>query len=57
MEGREDIESFRLKMILRLLQIASFNGKMNALNEVIVYGRLLNPLNVCLVRSTRSFQL
>lgn len=24
----------RLKMILRLLQISSFNGKMNALNEV-----------------------
>jgi len=32
--AREDIESFRLKMILRLLQIASFSGKMNALNEV-----------------------
>jgi ubiquitin carboxyl-terminal hydrolase 9/24 len=25
---------FRLKMILRLLQISSFNGKMNALNEI-----------------------
>ena len=25
---------FRLKMILRLLQISSFNGKMNALNEL-----------------------
>lgn len=28
------LEGFRLKMILRLLQISSFNGKMNALNEV-----------------------
>ncbi|XP_031549243.1 probable ubiquitin carboxyl-terminal hydrolase FAF-X isoform X2 [Actinia tenebrosa] len=37
-EDREDIrkqlEIFRLKMILRLLQISSFNGKMNALNEI-----------------------
>ena len=33
--GRDDIETFRLKMILRLLQIPSFSGKMNALNEVI----------------------
>ncbi|XP_064393950.1 probable ubiquitin carboxyl-terminal hydrolase FAF-X [Halichondria panicea] len=32
--AREDIETFRLKMILRLLQIASFSGKMNALNEI-----------------------
>ena len=51
--GREDIETFRLKMVLRydycsqhpshcseeivycrLLQISSFSGKMNALNEV-----------------------
>jgi len=36
--GQEDtiknLEIFRLKMILRLLQISSFNGKMNALNEV-----------------------
>lgn len=28
------LEMFRLRMILRLLQISSFNGKMNALNEV-----------------------
>ncbi|CAG0892062.1 unnamed protein product, partial [Darwinula stevensoni] len=28
------LEIFRLKMILRFLQISSFNGKMNALNEV-----------------------
>ncbi|XP_025829816.1 probable ubiquitin carboxyl-terminal hydrolase FAF-X [Agrilus planipennis] len=28
------LESFRLKMILRQLQISSFNGKMNALNEI-----------------------
>lgn len=28
------LEGFRLKMILRLLQISSFNGKMNALNEI-----------------------
>ncbi|XP_012528213.1 probable ubiquitin carboxyl-terminal hydrolase FAF-X isoform X2 [Monomorium pharaonis] len=28
------LEILRLKMILRLLQISSFNGKMNALNEV-----------------------
>lgn len=36
--GKEDtfkeLEIFRLRMILRLLQISSFNGKMNALNEV-----------------------
>jgi ubiquitin carboxyl-terminal hydrolase 9/24 len=30
----EEIETFRLKMILRLLRISSFSGKMNALNEV-----------------------
>ncbi|GFU01705.1 probable ubiquitin carboxyl-terminal hydrolase FAF-X [Nephila pilipes] len=30
----KSLETFRLKMILRLLQISSFNGKMNALNEV-----------------------
>lgn len=29
-----DLETFRLKIILRLLQVSSFNGKMNALNEV-----------------------
>lgn len=28
------LESFRLTMILRQLQISSFNGKMNALNEI-----------------------
>ncbi|XP_065164971.1 probable ubiquitin carboxyl-terminal hydrolase FAF-X isoform X2 [Atheta coriaria] len=28
------LEGFRLKMILRQLQISSFNGKMNALNEI-----------------------
>lgn len=28
------LQMLRLKMILRLLQISSFNGKMNALNEV-----------------------
>jgi len=28
------VEAFRLKMILRLLKISSFSGKMNALNEV-----------------------
>ena len=28
------LEMFRLKMILRQLQISSFGGKMNALNEV-----------------------
>ncbi|XP_059479532.1 probable ubiquitin carboxyl-terminal hydrolase FAF-X isoform X3 [Neocloeon triangulifer] len=33
-ETLKDLEIFRLKMILRLLQISSFNGKMNALNEV-----------------------
>lgn len=36
--GQEDLirslEMFRLKMILRLLQVSSFNGKMNALNEI-----------------------
>lgn len=29
-----DLELFRLKMILKLLKISSFNGKMNALNEI-----------------------
>lgn len=33
-ETVKSLEMFRLKMILRLLQISSFNGKMNALNEV-----------------------
>ena len=33
-EKIKNLEMFRLKMILRLLQISSFNGKMNALNEV-----------------------
>lgn len=33
-ETIKQLEIFRLKMILRLLQISSFNGKMNALNEV-----------------------
>lgn len=28
------LEMFRLKMILRLLQMSSFNGKMSALNEI-----------------------
>lgn len=29
-----ELELFRLKMVLRLLKISSFNGKMNALNEI-----------------------
>ncbi|XP_062941292.1 probable ubiquitin carboxyl-terminal hydrolase FAF-X isoform X3 [Cynocephalus volans] len=33
-ETMKNLEIFRLKMILRLLQISSFNGKMNALNEI-----------------------
>ncbi|KAI5108937.1 putative ubiquitin carboxyl-terminal hydrolase FAF-X isoform X3, partial [Silurus meridionalis] len=33
-ETVKNLEILRLKMILRLLQISSFNGKMNALNEV-----------------------
>ncbi|RWS11107.1 putative ubiquitin carboxyl-terminal hydrolase FAF-X-like protein [Dinothrombium tinctorium] len=33
-ETIKNLEIFRLRMILRLLQISSFNGKMNALNEV-----------------------
>uniref|UniRef100_A0A672P7L3 ubiquitinyl hydrolase 1 n=1 Tax=Sinocyclocheilus grahami TaxID=75366 RepID=A0A672P7L3_SINGR len=33
-ETVKNLEIFRLKMILQLLQISSFNGKMNALNEV-----------------------
>ncbi|XP_074179594.1 ubiquitin carboxyl-terminal hydrolase 9X-like isoform X3 [Rhinolophus sinicus] len=33
-ETIKNLETFRLKMILRLLQISSFNGKMNALNEI-----------------------
>lgn len=30
----QSLEMFRLKMILRLLQMSSFNGKMSALNEI-----------------------
>lgn len=30
----KELEMFRLKMILRLLKVSSFNGKMNALNEI-----------------------
>ncbi|XP_026323637.1 probable ubiquitin carboxyl-terminal hydrolase FAF-Y isoform X2 [Hyposmocoma kahamanoa] len=30
----KSLEMFRLKMILRLLQMSSFNGKMSALNEI-----------------------
>lgn len=30
----KDLEMLRLKMILRLLKVSSFNGKMNALNEI-----------------------
>ncbi|XP_024944100.1 probable ubiquitin carboxyl-terminal hydrolase FAF-X isoform X6 [Cephus cinctus] len=33
-ETIKNLEILRLKMILKLLQISSFNGKMNALNEV-----------------------
>ncbi|XP_050633762.1 probable ubiquitin carboxyl-terminal hydrolase FAF-Y isoform X4 [Macaca thibetana thibetana] len=33
-ETIQNLDIFRLKMILRLLQISSFNGKMNALNEI-----------------------
>ncbi|CAG0917225.1 unnamed protein product [Notodromas monacha] len=33
-ETAKNLEIFRLKMILRLLEISSFNGKMNALNEL-----------------------
>ncbi|EHB09100.1 Putative ubiquitin carboxyl-terminal hydrolase FAF-Y [Heterocephalus glaber] len=33
-ETIKTLEMFRLKMIRRLLQISSFNGKMNALNEI-----------------------
>ncbi|CAH7488181.1 probable ubiquitin carboxyl-terminal hydrolase FAF-X [Phodopus roborovskii] len=33
-ETIRNLEIFRLQMILRLLQISSFNGKMNALNEI-----------------------
>ncbi|XP_010629475.1 probable ubiquitin carboxyl-terminal hydrolase FAF-X [Fukomys damarensis] len=33
-ETKKTLEMFRLQMILRLLQISSFNGKMNALNEI-----------------------
>ena len=34
MPTQHDIVQLRLKMILRLLKIASFSGKMNALNEI-----------------------
>ncbi|XP_068152261.1 probable ubiquitin carboxyl-terminal hydrolase FAF isoform X1 [Drosophila tropicalis] len=50
-----DLEMFRLKMILRLLQVSSFNGKMNALNEinkvlssVAYYSHRSQPLPHCL---------
>ncbi|XP_017847600.1 probable ubiquitin carboxyl-terminal hydrolase FAF isoform X2 [Drosophila busckii] len=50
-----DLEMFRLKMILRLLQVSSFNGKMNALNEinkvlssVTYYSHRSQPLTHCL---------
>lgn len=33
-ETVKELEIFRLEIILRLLKISSFNGKMNALNEV-----------------------
>ena len=33
-ETIRELEVFRLEMILRLLKISSFNGKMNALNEI-----------------------
>ncbi|XP_075395925.1 ubiquitin carboxyl-terminal hydrolase 9X-like isoform X2 [Tenrec ecaudatus] len=33
-ETIKNLEIFRLRMILRLLKISSFNGKMNALNEL-----------------------
>jgi len=33
-ETLKNLELFRLRMIVRLLQVSSFNGKMNALNEV-----------------------
>lgn len=38
------LESFRLKMILRQLQISSFGGKMNALNEV---NRVITSITYC----------
>ncbi|XP_041564939.1 probable ubiquitin carboxyl-terminal hydrolase FAF isoform X2 [Drosophila elegans] len=50
-----DLEMFRLKMILRLLQVSSFNGKMNALNEinkvlssVAYYSHRSQPLPHCM---------
>ena len=35
-ENIKSLEMFRLKMLLRQLQISSFSGKMSALNEVIL---------------------
>ena len=37
----QNIELLHLQMILRLLQISSFNGKMNALNEI---NRIVCPM-------------
>lgn len=49
-----DIEIFRLKMILRLLQVSSFNGKMNALNEI---NKVITAVSYCSHRSQLSQSL
>ncbi|XP_055902389.1 probable ubiquitin carboxyl-terminal hydrolase FAF isoform X2 [Eupeodes corollae] len=46
-----DIELFRLKMILRLLQVSSFNGKMNALNEI---NKVITAVSYCSQRTQTS---
>ncbi|XP_014223439.1 probable ubiquitin carboxyl-terminal hydrolase FAF-X isoform X1 [Trichogramma pretiosum] len=45
----KNLEILRLKMILRLLQISSFNGKMHALNEV---NKVIGSVNYSVHRNT-----
>ncbi|KAH8382269.1 hypothetical protein KR009_002590 [Drosophila setifemur] len=59
-----DLEMFRLKMILRLLQVSSFNGKMNALNEinkvlssVAYFSHRSQPLPHCLPEDEMDYWL
>ena len=53
-ENIRQLEMFRLKMILRQLQISSFGGKMNALNEV---NRVITSVSVYPQQSGQSSQV
>lgn len=44
----KELEMFRLKIISRLLQVSSFSGKMNALNEI---NKILNALTCYTMRT------